>query len=116
MLRRAREKRDSVARVASESRKFQVVFSLLVAVVAMLATWLILGDGSPFASYFARHGDVPNMWALTTLLPFLVSAVISHNPHSPPMWIFIAALFLQWWLVGFLLSIPVSSLRARGQN
>ena len=102
--------------VASQKLKFQVVFSIVVALGGLLVTWLILGDGSPFASYFARHVDVANMLRLTTFLPFVVSAMISRNPHSPPMAIFVVGLFLQWSLIGYLLSIPVAQRWARGQK
>jgi hypothetical protein len=101
---------------ASRRRKFQLVFSLVVAAAALLATWLILGTGSPFASYFARHGDLPNVWGLTAALPFVVSAVISHNAHSPSMVMFLIALTVQWLLIGYLLSIPAARLRAHGEN
>jgi hypothetical protein len=102
--------------VTSQKRKFQFVFSLVVALGALLVTWLILGDGSPFESYFARHVDVANMLRLTTFPPFVLSAMISRNPHSPPMATFVVGLFLQWSLIGYLLSIPVARRWARGQK
>jgi hypothetical protein len=57
--------------------------------------------------------DLPNTWAMTTLIPFIFSAIISGNPHSPPIAIVIFALTVQWFLIGFLLSLPVSKVFVR---
>lgn len=99
--------------LSSQKLKFQVVFSSLVVIDALLITWLILGDSSPFADYLIRHTDLQNAWQTTVLVPFLFSAVISGNPHSPPMLIFIFALIVQWTVFGFLLSIPMVKLWSR---
>jgi hypothetical protein len=96
--------------------KFQVVFSVVVATVAVIVTWLVLAEGSPFASFFARHDSAADAWRMTVLLPFVFSAVISRNPHSPPAAIVMVGLFLQWLMVGYLLSIPVSKQWGRGQK
>jgi hypothetical protein len=89
------------------------VFSSLVVLLALLVTWLIMGDNSPFHNYFIWHVDLPNTWAMTTVIPFIVSAIISGNPHSPSTLIFIFALIIQWSLLGFFFSIPISKLFAR---
>ena len=95
--------------VASEKLKFHLVFSIAVAVVALLATWLALDDRGPLAAYLERnHIALANSLRLTVILPFILSALISHNPHSPPTSIFIVGLFLQWALVGLLVSIPLA--------
>ena len=96
--------------------RFHVLFSIAVAIVALLVTWLLLGDGSPLASYFAQHGEAKDLWRVTVVLPFLFSAVIAGNPHSPPLALVIAGLLLQWLIVGFVVSIPVARRRARHGN
>ena len=98
---------------ASEKLKFRVVFSSLVVVGALLITWLILGDRSPFHEYFLWHSDVPNIWGVTVFPPYLLSAMLSGNAHSPPMAIFILALIIQWFVLGFFLSIPMTRLWLR---
>ena len=72
-----------------------------------------MGDSSPLHNYFIWHVDLPNTWAMTTLIPFIFSAMISGNPHSPSMVIFMVALIIQWSLFGFFLSIPMSKLFRR---
>jgi hypothetical protein len=101
---------------SSQKLKFQLVFSSLVVVGALLVTWLILGDSSPFNNYFTRHSEVPDTWRITAVIPFLFSVVISGNPHSPPLVILILALIIQWSLFGYFLSIPAVKLLARLQK
>ncbi len=98
---------------ASQKLKFQFVFSCLVVVVALGVTGLILNESPPFDNFFSRHSDITDAWRMTALIPFIFSAMISGNPHSPPLGIFILALIIQWSLVGFLLSIPTAKLWAR---
>ena len=99
--------------LASQKLIFQVVFASFFVLLALLVTWLILGDSSPFHNYFLWHVDLPNAWAMTTFLPFVFSAIVTGNPHSPSMVIFILALIVQWLLIGFLLSIPMSRIFLR---
>jgi hypothetical protein len=84
------------------------VFSVIVVVFALVITWLVTGESSPLHEYFLWHVELPNLWALTVFFPFVFSALISGNPHSPPMAITIIALIVQWAVIGFLLSIPLS--------
>ena len=74
----------------------------MVVLSALLVTWLIMGESSPLYNYFVWHVGLPNTWAMTTVIPFIFSAVVTNNPHSPSMVIFIFALIIQWFLVGFL--------------
>jgi hypothetical protein len=98
-----------------ERLKFQAVFSTLFAFGALLLTWVILGDGSPLAHYAAEQGFA-DPWQMTVLLPFVFSAVLSRNPHSPPLTLLIMGLFLQWWIVGYLVSMLAAVARARGRE
>jgi hypothetical protein len=103
-------------RQGTQILKFQALFSTVVALSCLLMTWLTLADGSPFGAYFARHRHFADTWRMTTTVPFLLSAVVSRNPHSPPIAAFIGALFVQWSLVGFLLSIPIAKWWAHRQE
>lgn len=99
---------SEIMSLASRKLKFQLRFSSLVVLWALLVTWLIMAESSPLHEYFLWHVHLPNTWAMTTLAPFILSAVISGNAHSPPIAIAIFAFIIQWFLIGFLMSIPVS--------
>jgi hypothetical protein len=79
-------------------------------------TWLIVADSSPFHDYFIRHDELPELWSTTMFVPFIVSAILSHNPHSPPTAILIFALIVQWFLLGLLISGPAFKLKSRFQK
>ena len=98
---------------ASEKLKFRVVFSSLVVVAALLFTWLTLGDSSPLHNYFLSHSAVPDLWQVTVFAPYLVSVMLSGNAHSPPMAIFFLALIIQWFVLGYFLSIPMTKVWLR---
>lgn len=47
---------------------------------------------------------------MVNLPPLIVAAVIAGNPHSWSEGVFFVALVVQWFLVGYLISGPVSKL------
>jgi hypothetical protein len=93
--------------------KFQLVFTTIVMLTALLLTWLILADSSPFHNYFLWHSGIPNLWSMTMIVPYIVGAMIEGNPHSPSELIVGLALIIQWAVVGWLLSIPAAKLWLR---
>lgn len=102
--------------IAARKLKFKLVFTCLIVLIALLVTWLLLRERSPFHDHLIRSSDLPDMWAMTTVAPYIFSAMITGNPHSPSMVIFVFALIIQWALIGFLLSIPMSKLFERLQK
>ena len=90
--------------------KFQIIFSCVITGLALIITWLVLAESSPFQEYFIWHVTIPNLWGLTILVPYIFGAIIAGNPHAPPEVIVYIGLILQWFLIGFLLSIPISKL------
>ena len=102
--------------LASRKLRFHLAFTSLLVVIALLVTWLLLGESSPFHNYLIRNSELPNVWAMTTAVPYIFSALITGNPHSPSMVIFMIALIIQWALIGFLLSIPMAKLFGRLQK
>ena len=67
-------------------------------------SWLLVGDSSPFHTYFIHHVGLPNLWRLVHLPPLLLSAIVSGNVHQGSEWVFIMGFILQWAIVGLLLS------------
>ena len=104
---------SEITSIASEKLKFRVVFSSLVVVGALLITWLTIGDSSPFHEYFLSHSTLPDISQVTVFAPYLASVMLSGNAHSPPMAIFILALIIQWFVLGYFLSIPMTRLWLR---
>ena len=107
---------SNITDLASRKLKFQAKFSLVVVAGGLLITWLVLGQTSPFESYFANHGEIPEWWRVTVIIPMLISVVISGNAHSPPLPIFVLALIIEWTVFGYLISIPIAKLWLRSQK
>lgn len=107
---------SEITSLASRKLKFQLVFSSIVVTGALLITWLILAESSPFDNYFTSHSDLPDAWRITMVIPFLFSVMVSKNPHSPPLVITMLALIIQWSLFGYFLSIPMAKLWVRLQK
>jgi uncharacterized membrane protein len=47
------------------------------------------------------------------MVPFLISAVITRNPHSSSLVLMILILIIQWSILGFLLAIPLARVWVR---
>ena len=77
-----------------------------VAVMGALS-WLVVGQSSPFHTYFIHHVGLPNVWRLVHLPPLILSILASGNVHQGATVVFIIGFILQWSVVGFLLSLLV---------
>jgi hypothetical protein len=88
-------------------------FSGMVALSAVLLTWVFLGESSPLADYFLFHVGVPNVWRLLNALPFIAAALISGSRHGGPAVLFTLLQFAQWFAVAYGLSILFSRARSR---
>jgi hypothetical protein len=86
-------------------------FSGIVAVAAVLLTWILTGESSPLAGYFLSNVGVPNAWRLFNAVPFIVAAVISGNPGGGPAVLFTVLQLAQWFLIAYGLSTLVSRVR-----
>ena len=102
--------------LASRRLKFQVVFIVIFVGLMLLLTWLILGEASPFHDYFLYHVHIPNLWAATLLVPIILGAIVSGNPHSASEVVITLFAIIQWAIVGWIISIPLSRLWTRLQN
>lgn len=92
------------------SIKRRLVGSVLVALGAILLTWLILGESSPFEEYFSFHTTLPNLWRTLNALPFIAGAVLSGNHGGGPFLLFTVLQFIQWFIIAFVVSTVLSIL------
>ena len=77
----------------------------MVAVGALFLNWLLLGETSPFEEYFLWHVGIPNFWRALNAVPFIAGAVIGRSHAGPEPVLFIILQFIQWFIIGLLLSI-----------
>ena len=89
--------------------KFRLIFAAAFAAGVLLFGWLIGAEASPLRDFF-REGELRKIWGMMNLLPVIVAAVVAGNPHSWSEPVFFVAFAVQWFLVGYLVSGPVSKL------
>ena len=89
--------------------KFRLIFAAAFAAGVLLFGWLVGAEASPLRDFF-REGEVRKIWGMVNLLPLFVAAVVAGNPHSWSESVFLVALVVQWFFVGYLISGPVSKL------
>jgi len=94
------------------TRNGRRAFSGIVALGAVLLTWILTGESSPLAGYFLFNVGVPNVWRLFNTLPFIVAALISGNPGGGPAVLFTVLQFAQWFIIAYGLSTFVSRVQA----
>jgi hypothetical protein len=85
--------------------KCKAGFSMAFALTATVLTWLVLGDNSPLESYFLEHVTVPNVFRAMLTIPYLIQVIL--RPSNFAYVIGYGFIFLQWLLVGYLLSLLV---------
>ena|ERR1043166_2609198 len=86
-------------------KRCPVVISFIFALCATLITWLVLSENSPLDNYFLYHTTVRNLVGRLVFLPY--AAVLLIRPSFWADQISYALIFLQWLLVGFLISVIV---------
>jgi hypothetical protein len=93
--------------------KLKLLICWIVVAVAFLIHWLILVESSPFDLYFTRYGRLyRGIWIIINSVPMLASKGASSSSYSYYYYYrdvgFIIASIVQWFVIGFLLSIPIA--------
>ncbi len=68
-------------------------------------------ESSPFYDYFLWHVNPKNAWTAINIIPCTASALVGAYYHgNPDAWSvtgFAIAFVVYWFVIGFLLSIPI---------
>jgi hypothetical protein len=109
---------SKVETLLSRKTKIQLLVSSIVVGTAFLIHWLIFKESSPFYDYLCWHVNFRNIWVIINIIPFIVSALVGAfyygNPDAYSIVGFVIPFIVQWFVIGFFLSIPiVKYLRSR---
>jgi len=74
--------------------------SFFVAVSAIIISWLLTGESSPFAEYFLQNPSLPNFWGLINFPSYIAGSLAGNNLHSVNELVVWAVFFIQWFLIG----------------
>jgi len=73
----------------------------------------LISDEGPFSEFFLYHVAIPNIWSAFNILPLILGTVFSRNVHHPSDIAAYVGFFIQWFIVGLIVSEFVSALRSR---
>jgi hypothetical protein len=96
--------------------KYRLYGGLALALVSLVLEWLIKTESSPLYHYFLYHVDIPNTWVainfMCNVFAILVSPIAKALSISDSTGYYIA-LFLQWYLMGWLVTAVICRVTAR---
>jgi hypothetical protein len=90
---------------------FKVILAVAGGIGAVIVNWLVLGETSPLHHYFLWHVAIPNMWGRLNIIPVIVSALIAGNPHGGSELVYAFGVFVQWFLIFYLLCVLIPKAR-----
>ena len=83
--------------------KADIISGIAFFLLSILLTWLT-GIDSPLFMFFIEHHNLMNFWTLLNVFPIILGVMFSGNVHQPDLIGMLVGQFLQWFIVGFLLS------------
>lgn len=98
---------NSILKAFLPKPKFQIIFSGIISLLAVAITWLISADSSPLHEFFIWN-SIPNLWGMLNFIPLIFGLIVAGNPHAPSESAYIFGIIIQWFIVGFVLSILIS--------
>ena len=92
------------------------MFASSVAIGFLVVWWVVEAESSPFHDYFLYHVQLGNILARLSLPAVFVGICVSGNVHAPSEVGTIIAMFVQWFLIGWFVSIPALMILAPSRD
>ena len=89
----------------SKNRRY-IYAAIAFTACAFFFSWIISEKG-PFADFFLYHVALPNLWGALNILPFILGVLLGRNVHHPSDFGVYLGFVIQWFIVGYLLSVLV---------
>jgi hypothetical protein len=86
----------------------QTIVSLLVGIIALVISLLTLMESSPL-----HDGSIAYAWALLNFGAIAIAILIEGNPHSFSETIVVIVIFVQWFILSFVICCLMSFIVAR---
>jgi len=88
-----------------------IVFAALLGFVVLILWWLIEGEASPLYDFLWSNSVVIDTWYAINRFPLyighMVAILVSRNVHIPNYFAYAVAVFAQWFIVGYVVSITL---------
>jgi hypothetical protein len=88
----------------------RVVTGVIFGFISILISWALLSETSPFYQDALRPGILRGVWQIVNIPAFAV-LVVSDSPM-----VGFVALFLQWFVIGFLIAWGIQQIRGRNRS
>src|SRR4051812_46579764 len=85
--------------------RFNILFATCGVALFALASWLVMADSSPLHEYFLYHVTLPNLWSLVHIIPVIIGSLVTGNVHQGSEFVTFVASAVQWFILGFALSL-----------
>ena len=86
-------------------RRSRAFVGIAFAIGALLISWLLTAESSPFYDYFLFHGGLRNLWGMLNLIPFMAVLILTRGQMLPELLVTALAISAQWFLVGYFASV-----------
>jgi len=73
----------------------------------------LISDEGPFSEFFLYHVAIPNIWTTLNILPLILATMFGKSVHQPSAIAGYVGFFIQWFVVGLIVSEFISALRSR---
>lgn len=90
-----------------------ILFALVTMLLCAVGSWLIIAESSPFHTYFLWHVSIPNLFRSLHTVPLIFAILVSGNAHQASPIAFWTVAAVQWFLIGFGVSLVFTALLQR---
>ncbi len=75
-----------------------------MSISAAIISWLLTSESSQLSEYLLWHPQMRNFWGMLNFPSYLAGATAADNPHNANEIVAWTVFFLQWMLIGILLT------------
>ena len=79
--------------------------------LAILISWLLRAESSPFYEFFLHNVSLPNLWGILNFPAFMVLILVGGRSFAAGL----IVVFTQWFVIGIVGSLVIQKLRKVAQ-
>lgn len=83
-------------------RRSRAFVGIAFAIGALLISWLLTAENSPFYDYLLFHVGLTNLWGMLNFIPFMAVMILTRGQYLPELLVTVLAISVQWFVIGYL--------------
>jgi len=84
--------------------RYLLLGGFLLSVLATIVSWLLTNELSPLNEYLLWHTQMRNFWGMLNIPSYIIGALTAGNPHNVNIPAAYTAFFIQWMLIGIIIT------------